>query len=184
MRKLVVVGVLLGIAACSPAPDGAEASATSAEAVALPLPSFEFRGLKPGITTTAEAETAGIVGGCMDHGSCYFNKLGVGDVGTGRSVVVFTNGKFDWFTVKMSPNSFEAMGRTLSSVYGPPCREDSRLLQNAFGATFSGDETEWCFAEGHLTLRRHSENDVTEGELDFFTYREAAPAKDYNSGNL
>ncbi|MFN3930861.1 MAG: hypothetical protein ACK4JY_03845 [Brevundimonas sp.] len=184
MRALALL-MVIGVAACSPAP---EATPAAPEPMSIPaakaLPSFDFRGLKPDTTTMADAVAAETVTRCSDSGSCEFTKYGIGDVGTGRSMVIFKDGKFDWFSVKMSPRSFEAVGRTLSSVYGAPCREDSRQLQNAFGATFSGDEVEWCFAEGHLILRRHSENDVTEGELDFFTYREPAPAKDYNSGNL
>lgn len=99
-------------------------------------------------------------------------------------MVIFTDGKFDWFSVKISPRAFDEMAQALIGVYGEPCRRDSKQLQNAFGATFAGDEVEWCFAEGHMTLRRHSQSDVTEGELDFFTYREPPPAQTFDTGNL
>lgn len=187
-RRLTVIaaGVVLALAGCSPASDDSAASSSPAPPlpVPAPLPAFEFRGLKPDVTTMAAALEAETVARCSESGSCEFAKYGVGDVGTSRSIVLFKAGKFDWFSIKMSPRSFEEMGRTLIGVYGEPCRTDSQQLQNAYGATFSGDEVEWCFAEGLLTLRRHSQNDVTEGELDFFTYREPEPAKAYTSGNL
>lgn len=159
-------------------------TAETADVAPPELPSFEFRGLKPDVTTMAEAVKSETVRYCSESGSCDFSKYGVGDVTTGRSMVIFTNGKFDWFSIKLSPRSFDDMQRTLSGVYGQPCRQNSEQLQNAFGAQFSGDEAEWCFKEGHLTLRRHSENDVTEGELDYFTTRDLPPAKTYDPGTL
>lgn len=178
MKRVAVVAALT-VAGCEAQPEDVQQPPPRP-----PLSSFEFRGLVPDLTTMAEAIETGTVRDCSDDGSCDFAKHSVGDVGTGRSMVIFTNGKFDWFSVKMSPRAFEDMARTLNDAYGEPCRVGHKTLQNAFGATFSGDEVEWCFKEGRLTLRRHSENDVTEGELDFFTAREQPPAKSYKPGTL
>lgn len=141
--------------------------------IAKPLPNFEFRGLKPGVTTVDTAKKDAIVRDCRsdpdNEFSCSFVKYQVGSESFGESHVIFRDGKFDWFTIRFRTDGFEGMGRVLMQVYGDPCEVDSKPLQNAFGAQFSGDEVHWCFKEGKLKLRRHMEDNVMRGELDYFT---------------
>lgn len=155
-----------------------------------PRPAFDFRGLKPGTTTVNAAKKDGIVEDCRsdpkNEFSCSFAKYQVGDVGFGESFVIFRDGKFDWFLIRFSTDSFEALRRVLMQVYGDPCEVDSKPLQNAFGAQFSGDEVQWCFAEGNMKLRRHDKENVTRGELNFFTDHpeDAKPEATFNSTTL
>lgn len=159
--------------------------------VEAPLPAFEFRGLKPDRTTVKEAEKTKSVVWCSGFGKvdphttyCRFDKYSIGGISAGNSGVSFKDGKFDWFTIKYPTDSFEALLDQTTKIYGKPCSLTTEQLQNGFGAKFEGDEVNWCFAQGKLTVRRHAKDDYRWGEFEFFTSRAELPAKGYNSSTL
>lgn len=183
-RLLAAIAVVLSSCG-SPAPQ-----ATVSENKEVPLPAFEFRGLKPGKTTVLEAQKAKAVDSCEKYDvdphttSCRFEKDSVGDIATGYTSVIFKDGKFDYFTTKFDTDQFDNILEQTSGIWGKPCSLTREELQNGFGAKFQGDEVRWCFAEGQLTVRRHASDDYHWGEFEFFTRHVVPTKKKYNSNNL
>ena len=175
--------LLAGLGGC----DGGSTGSTPSK---TPLSHFEFKGLIPKVTTVEEAMKANVIESCRSYmkgeTSCDFKKYEVGDVSVGGSSIIFKDDKFDWFTVEYTTDNFEQMAEILRKVYGKPCAIDSKPLQNAYGAQFSGDEILWCLAEGDLTLRRHKEDNFRLGELDYFTKHseDEKPEALYNANTL
>lgn len=163
IAKLLIASLAIGAGGCS-SPNPSET------VMPRQLDRFSFRGLVPGVTTMKEAAASGVVEHC-DSDSCFFVKSMVGDTPAGVSTVVFKRGAFDWFSFQPAPGDYEPLLTTLTQAYGEPCATSSAPLQNAMGAHLSGDEAQWCFKEGKLTLRRHSATgrDSLRGDLDFFT---------------
>lgn len=160
-NRFLLIGTIMLLAACS----------QPAAKPAPPPQGFTFRGLVPGVTTVSAAEKSGTVHLCSE-GSCMFAKSEVGGVPAGSSTVEFRDGRFDWFSFNPDSEDYEALLAQLVDAYGVPCHTESVPLQNAMGARFSGDEARWCFKDGRLTLRRHSNErraSITQGDLDFFT---------------
>lgn len=184
MRKWICAAALILTGCGDVVPVPSESHAPTPKA-------FTFRGLVPGVTGLAEAQKAGIVENCRDLDemiSCNFVEHRVGSVPVDLSDVVFVNGRFDWFSINPTPEDYETLLALMTSIYGDPCQTKSTPMQNAYGAKFSGDETRWCFADGSLTLRRHSNqaDNLRQGDLDFFTAHpeEASAPVTYNAGNV
>lgn len=166
MRAIGIILAGLLVAGCAPG----DTTVPVERAETKVLPGFTFRGLVPGVTTQAEAEVAGTVNGCTS--SCMFARSTVGAAHAGFSTVVFKDDRFDWFSFDTDSRDYAALYGELVKVYGPPCATSSESLRNAMGAEFDGDAARWCFKEGNLTLRRHSNERsarVYDGDLDFFT---------------
>lgn len=141
---------------------------------------FSFRDLVPGKTTYKEALKQKTVDACsegIDGGqSCMFSKNEVGGITARGSDVIFRkDGKLDWFSIKIDPSDYDAILAVIRPIYGEPCLEDHKTLQNAFGATFAGDEMRWCFVQGNLSFRRHSKENATRGEFEFFVRDDSPP---------
>lgn len=190
MRKCLVALGALALAACGDQKSQANAGEGIAQG-ATPRTPFEFRGLKPGETTVKQAQNLGQVEECNSYvvekvksTSCRLTKYQIGDVPTGGSTANFEDDTLDWISVEFSTDYFERMLEQTRQVYGEPCDASSERLQNGFGAKFSGDEVSWCFAQGTLTVRRHSENNYRLAEFDFFQARPEQAAKTYDANSL
>lgn len=131
------------------------------------LTPFEFRGLKPNVTTVAESRKAGTVKECgaevMEETSCKFASHKVGDVPIfgDLSIVTFRDGKFDKFSIVTRSEDYDRLHRTLMSVYPKPCSFTSD----------PGRGVQWCFTEGTLNLEAVSPTAKVDGfgSLEFFS---------------
>ena len=160
-------------------------------ALSPPLPSFEFRGLRPGVTKMADAQKSGALKECEDlYGErrCEFAKASIGDVPVYgyESAAIFEKGVLDWFNIPFSTEHYPELKATLTATYGQPCGSRTVNLQNGFGAQFQGEDTYWCFREGSMTLHQHAtgRNGANQGELDFFTKHTSKPVKNYDRNAL
>jgi len=191
MKNFPLLVSALALASCGSGGNRQQQSNAAEHPSTRPLPHFEFRKLQPAKTTLRDAEASGLVTDCLTSDlagvkstGCSFGTYQVGDVPTGRSSVDFENGLFDWFSVQFSTDYFENMVEQARQVYGDPCATDSKTLQNAYGAQFSGDEVRWCFVEGQLVVRRHSKDNFRLGEFEFFTDKPEQPRKTYDANSL
>jgi hypothetical protein len=178
-KHCAMLGLL--VAACGPVPQ-TEQSRVAAE------PAFGFKNLKAGLPL-ADAEQMKIVESCTEPLSeksltCQLVDRSLGDVPIIQSYVIFEKGKFDTMFADVHASWFDTTVQSLTSAYGEPCRLDSKQLQNAYGATFSGDELVWCFKDGELTFRRHSESDVRRSMLAFTVFKPAQPVKQFTPDTL
>lgn len=135
----------------------------SAAPEAPKLKPFAFRDMTIGMSLEAAQQS---LTRCKDYSAdvtaCEFVNNRVADLPTLDSWANFhqrklTSVSFEWPTMH-----FEAVRTALTQAYGPPCKVDRKVLQNGVGATFSGDEVTWCFAEGEFQLRRYGSNNHTE----------------------
>ncbi|WP_156800005.1 hypothetical protein [Novosphingobium sp. HR1a] len=142
---------------------------------------FSFRDLVPGKTSYNQALEIKAVYACSDgidggH-SCMFAKNEVAGITARGSDVIFRkDGKLDWFSIKIDPSDYDEILRVIRPIYGDPCLEEHKTLQNAFGATFAGDEMRWCFSQGNLSFRRHAKDNATRGEFEFFVRDDSPPS--------
>jgi len=164
-----------------------DASSSQTRATTLePTRSFEFRGLSLG-SGLDQAKTAKVIEDCLDGGDylfCRLTKREIGEVPIWQSYVDFKNDKFDGIMVDVNSDWYDRLVVNLQSAYGKPCRTDSRELQNAFGATFSGDEVTWCFKDGEMIVRRHNKDDARKSGLVFSKFEAAAPTKTFSTNSI
>jgi hypothetical protein len=147
----------------------AAVAAEQAKAKAASYPLFEFRGLRMG-TPLEEAKAKGVVADCAkitDYVACRLTKDAIGEVAIWQSYVDFSEGKLDTFMIDINSDWFDQLVTNLRSAYGEPCGSDTKKLQNAYGATFDGDELWWCFSDGNMVLRRHNKEDFRKAGLVF-----------------
>jgi hypothetical protein len=113
--------------------------------------------------------------------ACDFKNDRVADLPTLDTYANFTDKKLSSISFEWPTIHYEAVRNALVQAYGPPCKVDRKILQNGFGATFSGDEVSWCFAEGEFQLRRYGSNNNTEV---LFEHYDTSPAKTYSDKTL
>lgn len=167
--------------------NSSQSRVTTAEPVLTnPTRSFEFRGLNLG-SGLDHAKAAKIIEDCLDGGGylfCRLTKREIGEVPIWQSYVDFKNDKFDGIMVDVNSDWYDRLIVNLRSAYGEPCRTDSRELQNAFGATFSGDEVTWCFRDGEMVVRRHNKDDVRKSGLVFSKLEAVTPKKTFSTNSI
>jgi hypothetical protein len=181
---LLVLGIFLLPHATGPA--------TPSDPTATPpLTSFEFRGLKPGITTVFEAKKRNVVKECghvMAEVACKFSKDTLGDifVSSYNTFISFKGNKFEDMLIKFDTGNTDRVRDFVTQAYGAPCRSNTVELENAFGAKVTSQEDVWCFKEGVLTLSQHSEgqNMWSQGNLDFSTAQPETPIPTVDRNSL
>ena len=149
-------------------------------------PLFEFRGLRMG-TPLGEAKAKGIVKDCdkiTDYIGCSLRKNEIGEIAIWQSYVDFTDGKLDTLMIDVNSDWFDQLASNLRSAYGEPCGSDTKKLQNAYGATFEGDELWWCFSDGNFRLRRHNKEDFRKAGLVFERFEAPKPPATFTSDTL
>ena len=188
MRHWLFSVLLLG--ACSP-PNQNQAE----EAYALPI--FTFRHMTSGVTKLDEAKSRDLVRNCKSDtdiqenivfcdlkGEEYPDMPSMANIGLPDTFISFREGVFHGMIFEFASRDFEKMDLALRQAYGEPCRTDSKVLQNGFGAQFSGDALTWCFAGGELTASRHMESNLGNGELGYQPTLNSVAAPTYNANSL
>ena len=172
------------VATASAVLSSAAAEGLSPRAASYPL--FEFRGLRVG-TPLEEAKAKGIVDECdqiTDYVGCSLKKNEIGEVSIWQSYIDFTDGRLDTFMIDVGSDWFDQLASNLRSAYGEPCGSASKKLENAYGATFGGDELSWCFSDGNLVLRRHNKEDFRKAGLVFERFEAPKPPAKFTSETL
>lgn len=178
MRQGCIAIACLLLAACGSKSD----EATSSAPAPPPLKPFQFRDL----TIGASLESAkGSVARCHSFGDsdtvCDLKDNVVAGWPTLGTWASFHEKRLKWLSAEWPTMRYDAVLAAFTQAYGEPCRTDHKVLQNGFGATFSGDEATWCFKEGVLNLQRYGSNNNT--EVIFEGYKNE-PAKTYSKETL
>ena len=137
-------------------------TAGTLSAASAPLPAFEFRGLRPGVTTYAESRRSLALHYCHDESGvegCDLRDQSVGDVAALAASAVFQKGVLNAIQITYPSGAYSRLRQTVIATYGRPCEAGSEQLTDEAGVKRMSAVTYWCFRGGKLMLVEYKDVD-------------------------